>query len=191
MVLAELSGKRLIFVVGGPGSGKQTQSEKIGQKYGLTHVSTSVLLRQEVQSGSDRGKKLQEIMAKGELVPVDTVLGLLKESLVKQAGASKGFLVDGYPREVDQGTRFEAEVGPVEKVLYFEASDATLKSRLQHRAATNPRFDDNPDAFDRRIATFHAKTGPVVAHYEKLGKVVKISAEGSADQVFAEVQKHL
>lgn len=101
---------KIIFVVGGPGSGKGTQCEKIVQKYGYTHLSTGDLLRAEVSSGSERGKKLQAIMEKGELVPLDTVLDMLRDAMVAKADVSKGFLIDGYPREVKQGEEFEKKV---------------------------------------------------------------------------------
>ncbi|XP_026550263.1 adenylate kinase isoenzyme 1-like, partial [Notechis scutatus] len=94
----------------GPGSGKGTQCEKIVQKYGYTHLSTGDLLREEVSSGSDRGKKLSAIMEKGELVPLDTVLDMLRDAMLAKADQSKGYLIDGYPREVNQGVEFEKKV---------------------------------------------------------------------------------
>ncbi|NXX72806.1 KAD1 kinase, partial [Spizella passerina] len=99
-----------VCLAGGPGSGKGTQCEKIVQKYGYTHLSTGDLLRAEVSSGSERGKKLQAIMEKGELVPLDTVLDMLRDAMVAKADVSKGFLIDGYPREVKQGEEFEKKV---------------------------------------------------------------------------------
>ena len=112
-----LQNTKIVFVVGGPGSGKGTQCERIVQKYGFTHLSTGDLLRAEVASGSERGKELTEIMEKGELVPLDTVLQLLRDNMLAKAATSKGFLIDGYPREMEQGTRFEAEVRPCDFVF--------------------------------------------------------------------------
>ncbi|XP_029855284.1 adenylate kinase isoenzyme 1 isoform X2 [Aquila chrysaetos chrysaetos] len=112
MSTEKLKHHKIIFVVGGPGSGKGTQCEKIVQKYGYTHLSTGDLLRAEVSSGSERGKKLQAIMEKGELVPLDTVLDMLRDAMVAKADVSKGFLIDGYPREVKQGEEFEKKIAP-------------------------------------------------------------------------------
>lgn len=96
---------------GGPGSGKGTQCEKIVAKYGLSHLSSGDLLRDEVKSGSARGSELTKIMEAGQLVPLEVVLDLIKEAMVKAvAKGSKGFLIDGYPREVKQGDQFESEV---------------------------------------------------------------------------------
>uniref|UniRef100_A0A914WBQ4 Nucleoside-diphosphate kinase n=1 Tax=Plectus sambesii TaxID=2011161 RepID=A0A914WBQ4_9BILA len=105
----------IFFICGGPGSGKGTQCERIVAKYGLTHLSSGDLLRAEVHSGSARGSQLLKVMEAGELVPLEIVLDLIKEAMLQavQKG-SKGFLIDGYPREVKQGEQFESEVGYVE-----------------------------------------------------------------------------
>merc|ERR1712002_281119 len=102
------SGLPIVWVLGGPGCGKGTQCDKIVAKYGYTHLSSGDLLRAEVQSGSERGKQLTAIMEKGDLVPMFVVLDLLAEAMLAKLGGSKGFLIDGYPREVQQGKEFEA-----------------------------------------------------------------------------------
>jgi len=189
--VAELKNARIVFVLGGPGSGKGTQCDKIVAKYGFTHLSTGDLLRDEVASGSARGKKLTEIMEKGDLVPLDTVLGLLRDAMIKKAASSKGFLIDGYPRELDQGKKFENDVAPVESVLYFEVADETMKKRLLKRAETSGRVDDNEETIVKRLKTFHNHTQPVIDYYQKQGKVCKIVAEGTVDEIFAKVVAHL
>ncbi|CAJ0964787.1 unnamed protein product [Ranitomeya imitator] len=100
----------LLLISGGPGSGKGTQCERIVQKYGYTHLSTGDLLRAEVSSGSERGKTLSAIMERGELVPLDTVLDMLRDAMVAKADTTKGYLIDGYPREVKQGEEFEKKL---------------------------------------------------------------------------------
>jgi len=106
----ELKKAKVIFVVGGPGSGKGTQCEKIVKKYGYTHLSSGDLLRAEVQSGSERGKHLNELMQKGILVSNQLVLDMIKDAMLSKIKTSKGFLIDGYPRQVDQGIEFEKQV---------------------------------------------------------------------------------
>ncbi|XP_060602068.1 uncharacterized protein LOC132755252 isoform X4 [Ruditapes philippinarum] len=179
---------RVVFVIGGPGSGKGTQCERIVEKYGFTHLSSGDLLRAEVASGSARGKELTAIMEKGELVPLDTVLQLLKEAMLAKASTSKGFLIDGYPREMEQGTRFEKEVAPCQFALYFEVSDETMTKRLLGRAETSGRVDDNEETIKKRLKTFHDITTPVVDYYEKEGKLKKVVAESGPDEVFKEVE---
>lgn len=187
----ELSKTKIIFVLGGPGSGKGTQCDKIVSTYGFTHLSTGDLLRDEVSSGSERGKQLTQIMERGELVPLDVVLTLLKEAMLKKASTSKGFLIDGYPRELDQGKKFEADVAPVSCVLYFEVSDATMKSRLLKRAETSGRVDDNEETIVKRLKTFHDLTTPVVDYYGQQNKVCTIHAEGTIDEIFSHVKTFL
>ena len=97
-------------MVGGPGSGKGTQCEKIVDKYGYTHLSSGDLLRAEVKSGSERGKQLNEMMQRGELVPNEIVLDMIRDAMLANADKSNGFLIDGYPRQVDQGIEFENTV---------------------------------------------------------------------------------
>uniref|UniRef100_A0A0R3SMQ4 Adenylate kinase n=1 Tax=Hymenolepis diminuta TaxID=6216 RepID=A0A0R3SMQ4_HYMDI len=98
------------LLIGGPGSGKGAQCEKIVEKYKFNHLSSGDLLRAEVQSGSPRGKELQIIMEKGELVSLEIVLALIKEAMLKLVDKSPYFLIDGYPRELEQGTKFERDV---------------------------------------------------------------------------------
>jgi adenylate kinase len=187
----ELKSARIVFVLGGPGSGKGTQCDKIVAKYGFTHLSTGDLLRDEVASGSARGKKLTEIMEKGDLVPLDEVLGLLRDAMLKKAATSKGFLIDGYPRELEQGKKFENDVAVVNSVLYFEVADETMKKRLLKRAETSGRVDDNEETIVKRLKTFHNHTQPVIDYYEKQSKVCKIVAEGTVDEIFAKVVAYL
>lgn len=185
----DLSSVNVVFVVGGPGSGKGTQCEKIVEKYGFTHLSTGDLLRAEVKSGSPRGKNLVEIMEKGELVPMDTVLELLRENIAAKASTSKGFLIDGYPREMEQGVKFEKQITKPKCVLYFDVSDDTMTKRLLGRAQTSGRVDDNEETIKQRLKTFHDITTPVIEHYTKQNLVQRVPAESSADEVFQQVEK--
>ncbi|RCN50638.1 adenylate kinase [Ancylostoma caninum] len=186
------AGVPIFFIVGGPGSGKGTQCEKIVAKYGLSHLSSGDLLREEVKSGSPRGAQLTKIMEAGELVPLEVVLDLIKEAMLKEvAKGSKGFLIDGYPREVKQGEEFEKEIQEAKSVIFFDAPDEILVERLMHRAKTSGRADDNMETIKKRLKTFTTATAPVVDHYEKKNKLVRIKAQGTVEEIFAEVVKHL
>nr|XP_033816098.1 adenylate kinase isoenzyme 1 isoform X2 [Geotrypetes seraphini]XP_033816099.1 adenylate kinase isoenzyme 1 isoform X2 [Geotrypetes seraphini] len=187
----KLKNSKIIFVVGGPGSGKGTQCERIVEKYGYTHLSTGDLLRAEVASGSQRGKKLSTIMEKGELVPLDTVLEMLKEAMIAKADVSKGFLIDGYPREIKQGEQFEKKIGPPTLLLYVEAECETMVRRMLKRGETSGRVDDNEETIKKRLETYNKDTLPVIAFYETRGIVHKIRAEGSVDEVFEQVSTAL
>lgn len=175
----------VVFVFGGPGSGKGTQCDKIVAKYGFTHISSGDLLRAEVASGSDRGKQIDDIMKQGALAPLSMILQLIKETMQKDLPTAKGFLLDGYPRNVEQGERFEAEVCKCTNLIYFEVSDDTMKARILKRGQTSGRVDDNADTAVKRIKTFHDESQPVLDKYKDI--VHKISAEDDPDKVFASV----
>merc|ERR1711908_31675 len=155
----------VIWVLGGPGCGKGTQCDKIVSKYGYTHLSSGDLLRDEVKSGSDRGQQLNAMMEKGDLVPLFVVLDLLAEAMIGKLAGSKGFLIDGYPREVAQGQEFEKAIAPCKHILYFEVSDETITSRLLKRAETSGRADDNVDTIKKRLVTFPQHSEPVIKAY--------------------------
>merc|ERR1712044_123196 len=178
------SGLPIVWVLGGPGCGKGTQCDKIVAKYGFTHLSSGDLLRDEVKSGSDRGKQLNEMMEKGELVPLFVVLDLLAEAMIGKLAGSKGFLIDGYPREVAQGQEFEKEIAPCTKILYFDVKDETMTERLLKRGQSSGRVDDNVETIKKRLNTFHQHSEPVMDHYA--AKCAKIPAERSVDEIFAD-----
>ncbi|XP_054166434.1 adenylate kinase isoenzyme 1-like [Oppia nitens] len=180
--------KPVIFVIGGPGSGKGTQCDKIVKKYGFTHLSTGDLIRAEIKSGSDLGKQVNEIVKTGQLVANDIVLSLLKTAINKESAKSNGFLIDGYPRERDQAISFERDVTPCDMVLYFDCSDEEMTKRLLSRGQTSGRSDDNADTIRDRLKTFHKHSQPVVDYLGK--KVRKISAQNrDPEDIFKEVSK--
>lgn len=179
----------IIWVLGGPGSGKGTQCDKIVAKYGFTHLSTGDLLRNEVQSGSERGKQLNAIMERGELVPLDAVLGLLTEAMLKNVTTSKGFLIDGYPRELEQGLTFEKKITECSVILNFDVSPETMTKRLLHRAQTSGRVDDNEETIKKRLDTFGKHSKPVIEHFSS--KCKTISAERDPAEIFKDVESCL
>merc|ERR1712036_159643 len=183
------AGLPVIWVLGGPGCGKGTQCDRIVAKYGYTHLSSGDLLRDEVKSGSERGKTLNAMMEKGDLVPLFVVLDLLAEAMIGKLSGSKGFLIDGYPREVAQGQEFEKEICPCSKILYFEVKDETMTERLLNRGKTSGRVDDNVETIKKRLDTFHKHSKPVIEAYSE--KAAIIPAERSVDDIFADVAKIL
>ena len=122
------AGKDVVFVLGGPGSGKGTQCEQLVSKYGFTHFSAGDLLRAEVASGSDQGKELEAIMKEGKLVPSRVTIGLLKKAIATSDGTK--FLIDGFPRALDQAEMFEEEVCACKLVLFFDCPQNVMQERL-------------------------------------------------------------
>ncbi|KPU77656.1 uncharacterized protein Dana_GF24995, isoform B [Drosophila ananassae] len=177
----------IIWILGGPGCGKGTQCAKIVEKYGFTHLSSGDLLRNEVASGSDKGRKLQAIMASGGLVSNEEVLSLLNDAIVRSKGNSKGFLIDGYPREKNQGVEFEIRVAPADLALYFDCSEETMLKRIMARAAAAAvqRADDNEKTIRQRLKTFKNNTNDILELYNE--KTLTINAERDVDDIFLEV----
>ncbi|XP_066935736.1 uncharacterized protein [Clytia hemisphaerica] len=188
VMAGDLSNKNIVFVLGGPGSGKGTQCAKIVEKYGFCHLSTGDLLRAEVSSGSARAEEMKEIMAKGELIPLETILALLKEAMLKNSDC-KGFILDGYPRDVPQGEKFEESVGKCKFILYFHCTNECMTERLLGRAKTSGRVDDNIDTIKLRLKTFENQTLPILDKYSD--RIKKIDAMRGVDDIFADVCKEL
>lgn len=180
--LAKLKKLPIIWVLGGPGSGKGTQCEKLVKRYGFVHLSSGDLLREEVASGSAKGQELNAMMQKGILVPRAAVLDLLKQAVLRNLPSAKGYLIDGYPREIEQGEDFENVIAPCSLVLYFEVADSVMIERLLERAKSSGRVDDNEETIKKRLETFHNVSKPVMQRYAS--KVATIEATGSPDQIF-------
>jgi len=185
-ILQELQAKKkpIFWVFGGPGSGKGTQCARLAEKYGLVHISSGDLLREEVAAQSELGSQINEIMMTGQLVPRDVVLTLLKKKIVGTYKTAKGYLIDGYPREVVQGKEFEEEIAPCTQIIYFECTDDTMRTRLLERAKVSQRADDNEETIVNRIKLFHDVSEPVIEVWAPV--TTKISGEAEPDVVFEE-----
>lgn len=180
--------RTIVFVLGGPGSGKGTQCARIAREFGYTHLSSGDLLRAEVASGSEFGRALEATMRTGGLVDDATVLRLLSQAIEagERAGASK-FLIDGYPRSQRQAIEFERAVGAPALVLAFDAPEAVLEARLLERGRTSGRADDNVESIRQRFATFVSQSAPVIDFYAKLGLVRSVYADRPVDAVWGDV----
>src|SRR5215213_8820811 len=153
-----------LILFGPPGSGKGTQSEKLIDKYGLIHLSTGNLLREEIANRTELGLAAQDYMDKGQLVPDEVVLGMIACSLDNNVHAN-GFLFDGFPRTVAQSEGLDAMLeqrgSSISLVLALEVGKEELVSRLVNRGLTSGRSDDNEDVIRARIQEYENKTAPV------------------------------
>jgi adenylate kinase len=184
-----LEGKEIVFVLGGPGSGKGTQCARIVEEFGHTHLSTGDLLRDEVASGSPLGTACQTLMTEGKLVSQEIIISLLKAAMVKSDGTK--FLIDGFPRAMDQAEMFEAKVAVCDKVLFFDCPLETMTERLLKRGETSGRADDNLETIQKRFDTFTSQSLPVVTHFEAQNKCFKISSIPGPDEVYPVVKAAL
>ncbi|PNJ71917.1 AK5 isoform 3 [Pongo abelii] len=172
---------------GGPGSGKGTQCEKLVEKYGFTHLSTGELLREELASESERSKLIRDIMERGDLVPSGIVLELLKEAMMASLGDTRGFLIDGYPREVKQGEEFGRRIGDPHLVICMDCSADTMTNRLLQRSQSSLPVDDTTKTIAKRLEAYYRASIPVIAYYETKTQLHKINAEGTPEDVFLQL----
>jgi adenylate kinase len=181
------SARTIVFALGGPGAGKGTQCARAVKEFGFTHLSTGDLLRAEAASGSEQGQRLAAIMSKGELVPDEEILAMLKAAM-DRSGANK-FLLDGYPRKLEQAFKFEQQVGACSFCVSFDCSDETMKARLMKRGETSGRSDDADEAtIATRIKTFHDESEAAIDFYERLGRLRRVDSEQDVDTIWAQVR---
>ncbi len=177
-----------LILFGPPGSGKGTQSERLIARYGLKHLSTGDILRSEIAAQTSLGLEAKTLMDRGELVPDEVVIGMIRSALDNNPQA-KGFLFDGFPRTKAQSEaldRLLEERGEsINVVLALEVTEEELIKRLLNRGLTSGRSDDTNEAVIRaRIAEYHKKTSAVADHYRDFGKVVGVKGEGTVDEIF-------
>jgi adenylate kinase len=201
-----------IVLLGAPGSGKGTQAQRLMGKYGVPQVSSGDLLRDAVARGTELGKQAKSVMDAGQLVSDDIVLGLIRERLSRD-DAANGFILDGFPRNIDQANSLNAlleEIGqPLDAVLLLDVRNETLMQRLAGRRICQKcgtvynihslpdgvttcakdgtelyqRPDDKEEVIGKRLSVYDQQTKPLIAHYSKLGLLRKVAGEGELEEV--------
>lgn len=210
-----------IIMLGAPGAGKGTQAKKIAAKYSIPHVSTGDIFRANIKGGTELGKKAQSYMDKGELVPDELVVDLVRDRL-NQDDCANGFMLDGFPRTVFQAEELDKIMAEKElsitKVLNIEVEPSKLIDRIAGRRVckacgatyninTKPtakegvcdacggevyqRADDNRETVENRINVYNSQTAPLVEYYEKAGSLATINGDQPMDSVFSDITKVL
>ncbi|KAI4733738.1 UMP-CMP kinase-like protein [Aureobasidium sp. EXF-12298] len=181
----------VIFVLGGPGAGKGTQCANIVRDYKFKHLSAGDLLREEQdRKGSEFGDLIKEYIRDGKIVPMEVTIQLLENAMqatIKNDHINK-FLIDGFPRKMDQAIQFEKSVCKSVFTLFFECTEKVMEERLLNRGKTSGRADDNEESIRKRFRTFVETSMPVVDYFEKEGRVVKIQAIQTPDEVYEHVK---
>jgi len=181
--LMPFDGCLIVFVLGGPGSGKGTQCDRIAKEFGLIHVSTGDLLREEVTRGGSLAEEIDLLMKDGKMVPMSVTKKLLLRSMEKSGRGVPGFLIDGFPRTMEQAAEFEKSIGRCTFVLDFDCPADVLTERLANRGKTSGRVDDNLESIKKRIQVFINDTVPVIEFYEREGRIRRVNANAAVDQV--------
>ncbi|HET9286601.1 MAG TPA: adenylate kinase [Gaiella sp.] len=183
-----------LLVLGPQGSGKGTQAKRIADDHGIPHVATGDIFRAAVEEGTELGKRVEPILASGELVPDDLTIALIRERL-SAPDAANGFVLDGFPRTLAQAEALDEMLAGIERgldaILFFDLSDAIATERIHRRAVEEGRADDTPEAIARRLAIYHEQTEPIVERYRATGKLVPLHADRSIGEVAAEISEAL
>lgn len=208
-------------LLGPPGAGKGTQAVKIVEKYNVPHISTGDIFRENIKNGTELGKKAQEYMNKGELVPDDLVIDLATSRLLED-DCKNGFLLDGFPRTVYQAEKLDefltAHSMKLDKVIDIEVEKEELITRLTGRRVCKKcgasyhvvnippkkegicdicggelfqRDDDTVETVENRIEVYNEQTMPLVDYYKKADNIVTIDGALPLDTVFAEIVKSI
>ena len=170
--------KKRIIMIGGPGSGKSTYSEIITKKLGIPHIYTGDMMRKLAQQDTPDGRKVKELLSKGEFAPLDIVIKAVKER-VSQSDAKNGYVFDGFPRNVIQANKMKEEGIGYDYVINLQVSEEEVIKRLTARG----RADDKPEIIKNRIKVYHRETAPLLDYFKK--EIINIKAEGGTPESIA------
>lgn len=184
---------RLLFM-GPPGAGKGTQAQIIMQDYSIPQISTGDMLRAAVKNGTEMGKKAQEYMNAGKLVPDEVVIGIVRDRL-QEDDAKQGYILDGFPRTTEQANALDTmlhELGQkLDAALNLDVPEDELVRRLLDRAQKEGRPDDTEPVIKQRLQTYREQTQPLIDYYEKKGILKQIDGLGSMDDITGRIREAL
>jgi adenylate kinase len=182
-----------VLVLGPQGSGKGTQAKLVSAEHDIPHVSTGDMFR-ALDDATPLGREVNEIMERGDLVPDEITIRMIRERLAAD-DAADGFILDGFPRNLTQAEALDQmldEIGrTLDVIFFFDLDDETAKTRALGRAHEEGRTDDTPESIARRLSLYHDQTEPVVEYYRTTGKLVPLHANRSVEEVADEIQSAL
>ena len=186
----------VVFVIGGPGSGKGTMCEVAEEQLGWAHLSTGDLLRAELDAKGPKAATIEQFITAGELVPNDIMVTLLKDAMedLTRTTGNRNFLLDGFPRSLNNMDAWYEIFGremDLPTMLYFECPYDVLEKRILGRAQYSGRSDDNVDSLKLRFDTYKTETLPTVELFKQNNKCIEIDSSATRDVVYASVTKSL
>jgi len=180
-----------VVFLGPPGAGKGTQAQRIAEKYGVPHISTGDILREAVREGTELGKLAKSYMDKGELVPDEVIIGIIRERLSQDDVKEKGFILDGFPRTIAQAEALDKLLEelsmPLDRVIYLNVEDEEIIKRLLARG----RADDREDVIRKRLEVYREQTAPLIDYYAKKCLLVEIYGVGDVDEITEKIEEAL
>ena len=207
---------RNYILIGAQGAGKGAQAKLIAAEYKIPHISTGDIFREMKHDQTALGKKVRELMDKGNLIPDEITNQIVAQRIIK-SDCKNGFVLDGYPRNIAQA-EFLEQKKPVSKCIYIEISDSEAIKRISARlicstckadyntiyikpkkawtcdkcnGALIQRDDDKPEFVKKRLATFHKETKPLLDYYEKQGVLLRVDGSQAIEKVFEGIKKKL
>lgn len=185
---------RRLLLLGPPGAGKGTQAVRLVQSLGVPQISTGEMLRDAVAAGSELGRKAKSFMERGALVPDSLVIDLMRERLAA-GDAARGFILDGFPRTVEQARALDELLETLgvelERCVAVELDEEKLVQRLRKRAGIEGRSDDDEETIRRRMQVYRAQTEPLLAYYRERGLLARVDGDGSVEEVAKRIEEAL
>ena len=182
-----------IVIFGAPGSGKGTQSDLLIEQYGLGHISTGDVLRNEIKKGTELGKTAQSYIDKGNLIPDELMVSILAGVYDSFGRGHKGVIFDGFPRTIPQAEALKqmlSERGDkVAAMIELDVPEDELMQRLIKRGQQSGRADDNEETIKKRLVVYHSQTQPLIEWYKKEGIHYHINGLGDLDRIFADISE--
>jgi adenylate kinase len=180
-----------LILFGPPGSGKGTQAERLEEAYNLVHISTGELFRSEMEEGTELGIQANEFMCRGELVPDEVTIGMLKNKMLSHQDA-EGFIFDGFPRTTPQAEALDRLLADmhqrIDALIMLDVPEDEIVKRIVLRGKESSRPDDSdPEIVRNRFRVYQAKTAPIYDYYQAKGKAHKINGIGSIDDIFQQL----
>lgn len=180
-----------IVIFGAPGAGKGTQSDKLIEKYGLGHISTGDVLRNEIKNGTELGKTAKGYIDNGQLIPDDLMVSILASVYDGFGKEHAGVIFDGFPRTIPQAEALKemlAERGhQVAAMIELSVSEDELMARLLNRGKLTGRSDDNEETIKKRLEVYHNQTAPLIEWYENEGIHHHVEGLGTVDEIFGRI----
>jgi len=182
-----------IVIFGAPGSGKGTQSDLLIEHYGLGHISTGDVLREEIKKGTELGKTAQSFIDKGNLIPDELMISILAKVYDGYGRGHKGVIFDGFPRTIPQAealkTMLDERGDKVAAMLELDVPEDELMQRLIKRGKASGRADDNEETIRKRLTVYHSQTQPLIEWYKREGLHHHINGLGELDRIFSDIRK--
>ena len=185
----------IIVLLGPPGSGKGTQAELICKKFGFFHFSTGNILRNEVKKKTKIGKEIELIINAGKLISDKTIIKIVDNQISKQLKLYKGFLFDGFPRNLSQAKAFDILLGKnnqsITSVIQLSVHEEEISKRIQKRKLEEKREDDNENVLKSRLDVYFDETKPLLDFYQKKNKLNKINGTQTINDVNDQINSHI